>query len=196
MVQFLEKAILYRNDALILAGVVMIPQGGPHPRAVFIHGSGYSDSTNPWYQEIARYLACHGIAVLLPILQLFLKRMWPRWQDVRDFDPIPLWETLPVPGLIIFGEDDEFDNVPVKESVRRLNAAIQRNPRANLTIKVFKGSGYDLRDPEAKRIRRDFLNLLTKWVNAVHKLSIHSNHCSADAPALKLKTNVWRVENE
>jgi hypothetical protein len=270
MVKFSEKAILYRSGALTLAGVVMLPEGNSHPGAVFVHGSGSSDRTNPWYQEIARYLASHGVAVLLPdkrgchksegswrkanfydlaedaiagvnalraqnnvdpksigligvsqggwivpiaahmgdvafvvslsgaavtpheqfrhevtqdirqkglptalfhiyfpIAQLFLRRMWPRWQDVKDFNPMPLWETLPVPGLIVFGDEDEYDNVPVQESVRRLNAAIQRNPRANLTVKVFQGSGHGIREPRSKRIRQDFLNLLTEWITAM-----------------------------
>lgn len=272
MVKFAEKAILYRSDALTLAGVMMIPEGDAHPGAVFVHGSGSSDRTNPWYQEIARYMASHGIAVLLPdkrgchksegdwrkanfldlaedaiaginalrtqknvhskaigligvsqggwiapiaahmanvafvvslsgatvtpyeqfrhevtqdirqkglpvavsyiyfpIAELFLRRTWPRWRDVKDFDPMPLWEKLPVPGLIVFGEEDEYDNVPVQESMRRLNAAIKRNPRNKLTVRVFQGSGHGLREPGTKRIRRDFLRLLTEWIVACAK---------------------------
>jgi len=263
---FSEKVIRYRSGDLMLAGVVMLPEGDSHPGAVFVHGSGNSDRTNPWYQEIARHLASHGIAVLLPdkrgcresegdwrkadfhdlaadaiagikalrtqksvdpksigligvsqggwiapiaahigdvsfivslsgatvtpheqfrhevtqdirqkglptalspiyfpIAQLFLRRRWNRWQDVEDFDPMPLWEKLPVPGLLIFGEDDERDNVPVQESVRRLRAA-QRNGRVELSVEVFQGSGHGLREPGGKRIRRDFLGLLTEWI--------------------------------
>lgn len=80
---------------------------------------------------------------------------------------MPLWETLPVPGLIVFGDKDEYDNVPVQESVRRLNAAIQRNPRTDLTVKVFQGSGHGLREPGTKRIRQDFLRILTEWITAM-----------------------------
>jgi dipeptidyl aminopeptidase/acylaminoacyl peptidase len=267
MVKFSEKGILYRSGALTLAGVVMLPAGGLHPGAVFVHGSGNSDRANPWYQEIARYLASHSIAVLLPdkrgchesegdwrssdfhdlaedaiagvnslraqdnvdpksvgligisqggwiapiaaqmgdvafvvslsgatvtpreqfrhevtqdirqkglpialsyicfpIAQLFLERKWPRWPDVKDFDPMPLWETLPVPSLIVFGDEDEYDNVPVQESTQRLNVAIQRNPRTDLTVKVFQGSGHGLREPGTKHIRQDLLRLLTEWI--------------------------------
>jgi len=269
MVAFSEKGVLYRSGALTLAGLVMLPAGSASPGAVFVHGSGNSDRTNPWYQEIARYLASHGIAVMLPdkrgcyesegdwrkadfhdlaedaiaginalaaqnsvdpnsigfigisqggwiaplaahmrdvafvvsisgatatpheqfqheitqdirqkglptafshiyfpIAQLFLKRMWPRWPDVKDFDPIPLWETLPVPGLIVFGDRDEYDNIPVQESIRRLSAAIQRNPRTDLTVKVFQGSGHGLREPGTTRVRQDFLRLLSEWITA------------------------------
>lgn len=269
MVEFSEKTIRYRSDALMLAGVVMLPEGGPHPGAVFVHGAGDSDRTNPWYQEVARYLASHGVAVLLPdkrgchesegdwreanfhdlaadslagikalraqngvdpkrigligvsqggwivplaahmgdvafvvslsgatvtpreqfrheiiqdirqkglptalshiyfpVARVFLGRRWSRWRDIEDFDPMPLWETLSVPGLLVFGKEDERDNVPVRESVRRLETAIQRNRRKNLSIKVFQGSGHGLREPGSKRIRRDFLRLLVEWINA------------------------------
>lgn len=267
MVKFSEKDIRYRSSALMLAGVAMLPEGGPHPGAVFVHGSGNSDRTNPWYQEIARYLASHSVAVLLsdkrgcsesegdwraanfhdlaadaiagvkalraqngvdlkrigligvsqggwiaplaahegdvafvaslsgatvtpreqfrheftqdirqkglpavlsriafPIARWLLWRQWPGWSEVEHFDPMPLWDRLPVPGLLVFGDEDEQDNVPVQESVRRLEAAIQRNERTDLTVKVFHGSGHGLREPGSKRIRQDFLRLLAEWI--------------------------------
>lgn len=269
MVKFSEKDIRYRSGTLMLAGVVILPEGGPHPGAVFAHGSGNSDRTNPWYQEIARYLASHGIAVLLPdkrgchesegnwqeanfhdlatdliagvealraqdgvdpkrigligvsqgawiaplaaheediafvaslsgatvtpreqfrheltqdirqkglpatlslitfpVARWLLRRRWPCWPDVEDFDPMPLWETIPVPSLLVFGEEDERDNVPVQESVRRLEVAIQQKGRKNLAVKVFQGSGHGLREPGGKRIRQDFLRLLAEWITA------------------------------
>lgn len=247
----------------------MLPEGGLHPGAVFVHGSGNSDRTNHWYQEIAQYLASHGVAVLLPdkrgchesegdwreanfhdlatdaiagvkalqaqngvdpkrigligvsqggwiaplaahegdiafvvslsgatvtpreqfrheftqdirqkglpaalsriafpVARWLLRRQWPRWPDIEAFDPMPLWERLPVPGLLVFGDEDERDNVPVRESIQRLEVAIQRNGRTDLAVKVFQGSGHGLREPGSKRIRQDFLRLLEEWVNA------------------------------
>ena len=103
------------------------------------------------------------IHIYFPIAQLFLRRRWNRWQDVEDFDPMPLWKKLPIPGLLVFGEEDERDNVPVKESVQRLRAA-QRVGRAELSLEVFQDSGHGLREPGGKRIRQDFLGLLTEWI--------------------------------
>lgn len=269
MVEFSEKDIRYPSGALMLAGVVMLPKGGPHPGAVFVHGSGNSDRTNQWYQEIAQYLASHDVAVLLPdkrgchesegdwreanfhdlaadsiagvkalraqkgvdpkrigligvsqggwiaplaahegdiafvvslsgatvtpreqfrheltqdirqkglpaalsriafpVARWLLRRRWPRWPDVEDFDPMPLWERLPIPRLLVFGDQDERDNVPVRESVQRLEVVIQQNRRTNLTVKVFQGSGHGLRELGSKRIRQDFLRLLAEWITA------------------------------
>ena len=64
--KFSEKTIRYRSGDLRLDGVAMLTEGRANPGAVFIHGSGNSDRRNPWYQEIAKYLASHSIAVLLP----------------------------------------------------------------------------------------------------------------------------------
>ena len=270
MAEFSEKTIQYRSGALTLAGSFMLPEGGPHPGAVFVHGSGDSDRTNPWYQEIARYLTGHGFAILLPdkrgcyesegdwreanfydlaadsiagikalraqngvdpkrvgligisqggwivpiaaqkeevafvvslsgatvtpreqfrhevtqdirqkglpaalshiyypVARIFLGRLWARWPDVEDFDPMPLWETLSVPCLFVFGEEDEKDNVPVRECVRRLEIVVQQKIRTNLSIKIFQGSGHGLREPGSKRIREDFLRFLVEWINSL-----------------------------
>jgi dipeptidyl aminopeptidase/acylaminoacyl peptidase len=267
----LEKEITYSSGTFRLAGVAMLPEEGLHPGAVFIHGSGDSDRRNSWYQEIARFLASHGIAVLLPdkrgcfksegnwrlanfqdlamdaiagvkalksqngvdptrvgligvsqggwiapiaahkcnditfivsisgatttpleqlrhqvtqdlrqrglptafswivfpISRLLLKIRWPKWPDVENFDPIPLWATLRVPALLIFGEEDEWDNVPVRESLRRLKVALQKEKCRKISVKIFKGSGHGLLNSESKKIRLDFLQLLVKWITSI-----------------------------
>lgn len=64
--KFFEEEIFYGSGTFKLAGVAMLPKEGLHSGAVFIHGSGDSDRRNRWYQEIACFLASHGVAVLLP----------------------------------------------------------------------------------------------------------------------------------
>ncbi len=263
--RFQEKEILYSSGALMLAAVAMLPDSNLNPGAVFIHGSGRSDRTNQWYQEIARHLASHNIAVLLPdkrgchksegdwrkadfhdlaadsiagvkalqrqnrvdpkrvgligisqggwiaplaaskydvafvisvssatvtpieqfryehtqdlreegfpkafahisfpFARLLLRFQWPSWQDVKDFDPIPLWQTMAAPSLLVFGDEDK--NVPVPQSIRRLESTIKQTRQHNLTVKVFHGSGHGLREPGSKQIRSDFLNLLVEWI--------------------------------
>jgi len=265
MAKFVEKDVQYRSGMLTLAGVVMLPNGGPHPGVVFIHGSGSSDRRNKWYQGIARYLASHDIAVLLPdkrgchksegnwrtadfhdlaadaiagiealsankevdkkrvgligvsqggwiaplaahmgavafvvslsgatvtpleqfryehrqdlrekglpmtlshisfpFALLFLGRRWHRWKDIKNFDPTPLWETLPVSALLVFGEDDQ--NVPVSDSLQRLETSIKRTGRQDFLVKVFRDSGHGLREPKGKDIRQDFVHLLAEWI--------------------------------
>lgn len=264
---FTEKDIQYSSGAIMLAGVAMLPEGDHNPGVVFVHGSGNSDRTNQWYQDVAQHLANHGVAVLLPdkrgchksegnwrkadfhdlaadsiagvkalqrqngvdpqkvgligisqggwiaplaankehvafvisvsgatvtpleqfsyehtqdirekgfpkalahlsfpFARFFLRLRWSSWPDVKDFDPIPLWQTLPAPGLLVFGDEDE--NVPVSLSARRLESAIKQTGKSNLSVKVFHGSGHGLREPGSRLIRSDFLHLLVEWIAA------------------------------
>ena len=67
LTDFRFDEVQFSNGELALAGLLMLPQGdGPHPAAVFIHGSGTSRRDNPWYLSFVRHLQDNGIAVLLP----------------------------------------------------------------------------------------------------------------------------------
>jgi len=63
------------------------------------------------------------------------------WDRVDNFDPIPFWEQVDVPVLVLHGADDT--NVPSKESARRLNAL----GKSNLRVEIYEGSGHALQDP-------------------------------------------------
>ena len=65
-----------------------------------------------------------------------------------------------MPGLVVYGSEDEHDNVPVAESERRLESLA----RANLECRVYPGSGHALDDPQGNWIRRDFLDELARWI--------------------------------
>ena len=59
--------VRFQNGSLELGGILMLPDSdGPHPGAVFIHGSGTSRRDNPWYLTFAEELRSNGVAVLLP----------------------------------------------------------------------------------------------------------------------------------
>ncbi|HVR44632.1 MAG TPA: alpha/beta fold hydrolase [Thermoanaerobaculia bacterium] len=64
----LEREVSFTSrDGTRLAGTLFLPSSsGPHPAAVFIHGSGPSDRRNAVGDGIARGLASRGIAVLYP----------------------------------------------------------------------------------------------------------------------------------
>jgi len=87
---------------------------------------------------------------------------WAWYARVLDFDPLPLWKELALPSLVVYGEADEHDNVPVAESRRRLT----RLGRANLACRVYAGSGHALDEPQGRWIRRDFLDELARWIAA------------------------------
>jgi pimeloyl-ACP methyl ester carboxylesterase len=64
----------------------------------------------------------------------------------------------------------EQDNVPVSESVRRLESALLPAEHPDFTIRVFPGSGHALWDPtssqgHAPKLRDDLVNLLVEWIH-------------------------------
>ena len=62
-----QAEVRYRNGDVELVALLMTPASpGPHPAAVFIHGSGRSFRDYLSYLQTADYLARHGCAVLLP----------------------------------------------------------------------------------------------------------------------------------
>jgi dipeptidyl aminopeptidase/acylaminoacyl peptidase len=85
------------------------------------------------------------------------------WRKNGDFDPIPFWEKVRVPVLVVYGEDDEKDNVPIQESVVRLNKMIQADRARDFTVTVFPNTGHGMFNAETKWIRKDFLDLLVDW---------------------------------
>lgn len=91
--------------------------------------------------------------------------VWPWARRVAAYDPIPYWRMLRVPVLVVYGREDEGDNVPVAESVARLNEALEGRD-GPWKVQVFEGSGHALYAPGAHRhrVREDFLDLAAAWV--------------------------------
>jgi pimeloyl-ACP methyl ester carboxylesterase len=83
------------------------------------------------------------------------------WDAVGDWDPLPHWERVSIPALILYGELDP--NVPSQASADRLEAL--GNP--NIQVVVFEGSGHALEDPEGtgdSYFRQDALELIQDFI--------------------------------
>ncbi len=83
------------------------------------------------------------------------------WNAIGNFDPLPYWNTVAVPSLVVYGEDDT--NVPTEESARRLRAL--GNP--NITVMVYSGSGHAIEDPEGqgdRLFRKDALDDIANFI--------------------------------
>ncbi len=63
------------------------------------------------------------------------------WQAIGNFDPLPFWDDVTIPALVLYGEDDT--NVPTAESARLL----EELNKPNLEVVVYPGSGHALEDP-------------------------------------------------
>lgn len=102
-------------------------------------------------------------AVRAVSLRVIRRREAEWWQRNGSIDPAGHWRELSIPGLIIYGADDESDNVPVARSVARLESL----SRSNLTVRVFEESGHALYLKGTTRIRPDVLELLPRWIHEV-----------------------------
>jgi len=85
------------------------------------------------------------------------------WEKNGDVDPIPYWERVEAPVLVLYGREDERDNVPVQASVDRL-APLQAHRGSGFTVEVFDGVGHGFREPGSQQIRPDVLELLGDWI--------------------------------
>lgn len=70
--------------------------------------------------------------------------IWTFLRKVATFDPLPYWLTVTQPAFIAYGEDDEQDNVPVRESVHRLEFVFARAGKTNYRIVVAPKAGHTL----------------------------------------------------
>jgi len=90
----------------------------------------------------------------------------PLWTFVRKmgaFDPLPAWLQVDVPVLVVYGAEDEHDNVPVAESVRRLERAFALTRAPAPTIRVIEGVGHALYDAPG-HLAPEFVAGLADWI--------------------------------
>ncbi len=83
---------------------------------------------------------------------------------VHDFDPTPIWIGLGEPALFLYGRLDESDNVPVEETVARIEGMRRVTPEDVFTVRVFPEMGHALADPETGWVSEEALRALTGWI--------------------------------
>jgi dipeptidyl aminopeptidase/acylaminoacyl peptidase len=90
--------------------------------------------------------------------------IWTFFRGVAAYDPLPYWIQLIEPVLVLYGAEDERDNVPVAESVRRLEHAFRSAAKTNYEIVVIPGAGHSFLDAERRALLPAFVTALTGWV--------------------------------
>jgi dipeptidyl aminopeptidase/acylaminoacyl peptidase len=98
-----------------------------------------------------------------PLSTFYIRKVAQKdfWDAVGEWDPLPYWRDVSVPGLVLYGEIDS--NVPSRASADRLAAL--GNP--NLEVVVFEGSGHPLEDPEGMGdsfFRQEALELMRDFI--------------------------------
>lgn len=90
--------------------------------------------------------------------------VWTFLRGVFEFDPMPYWVQVSQPVLVLYGEHDEHDNVPVAESVRRLRHGFGATGKRNFRIEVIPGAGHAFIDPDRQALMPGFTQALARWL--------------------------------
>jgi pimeloyl-ACP methyl ester carboxylesterase len=101
----------------------------------------------------------------------------PIWDWIRlnaSYDPIPHWKAVEVPVLVVYGAEDEEDNLPVEESVKRLKQAFAESDTDDHVIQIFLDAGHALWAPDATqenlKLHPDLVELLERWIHGRTRL--------------------------
>jgi pimeloyl-ACP methyl ester carboxylesterase len=90
-----------------------------------------------------------------------------------DFDPVPVWQRVTCPVLLLFGELDGI--VPPKESAPPIDRALKKAGNRDVTVKIFPGANHVLfaakTGTRAEYARGDrfvpeYFNLMREWLHA------------------------------
>ena len=95
--------------------------------------------------------------------------LWAFYPPVGNFDPLPTWERVKVPVLLLYGQEDRL--IPVDSSIRRIGRALDAGgnrrwsavilPRAahNLTVSPRPGEAFEWR-----RVANGLPELVLGWI--------------------------------
>jgi len=122
------------------------------------------------HHEIRQEVLAGGVPEwLVPVVMSWAasrpaKRLPEWWRQNGDFDPLPLWQSLQQPALIIYGLQDEQDNVPVERSV----TALQKlgRPECQLQVVTIPDTGHAMID-QREHLHPALVATLVDWLRRV-----------------------------
>ena len=86
------------------------------------------------------------------------------WIEMNfHFDPIPYWKETTQPVFVTYGSKDQEDNMPVYESVYRLQKTFSENGKENYSINVYD-TGHAMYEDDKAELRKEFLKDLLIWL--------------------------------
>lgn len=89
--------------------------------------------------------------------------IWDWIQLNINFDPMDYWTQLSQDVMVVYGSKDQDDNVPVYESIYRLQKQFHANGKENYQLNVYE-SGHTLYEDDKAELREEFINDLLEWV--------------------------------
>ena len=88
------------------------------------------------------------------------------WDWVKmnlNFNPMDYWVKAKQPVFVAYGSKDEQDNMPVYESVYRLQKGFHELNKINFRIEVYP-CGHAMYEDDKAELRKEFLNDLLEWL--------------------------------
>ncbi|NNE66229.1 MAG: alpha/beta fold hydrolase [Pyrinomonadaceae bacterium] len=128
-------APIIANESSDVAFVVNVVGGALSSHDQLFYEENYN------VQEMGFLPGISNIVSYFSTYSLIYLRQKEFWDAVGDFDPVPHWEKVSTPALVLYGKKDT--NVNSAASARLLNGL----KKQNITVKVFEGSGHPLEDP-------------------------------------------------
>jgi dipeptidyl aminopeptidase/acylaminoacyl peptidase len=129
--------------------------------AVSLSGPGVTTDEHLLYEEvkhISEYTYPFIAKLLAPITTKSIQNAdW--WKKIGGFDPIPYWQKVQIPALMAFGEEDK--NVPIRESVKRIQNLNKNNIKIRVYPKVRHGIIF-----VSQTVRDDFFRDLDNFINS------------------------------
>lgn len=83
-----------------------------------------------------------------------------------DFDPINYWKNVKQPVLVAYGSNDQNDNMPVYESVYRLQKVFKSLGKENYDINIYD-TGHAMYEDDKAEIRKEFIEDLLNWLKII-----------------------------
>ena len=81
-----------------------------------------------------------------------------------EYDPVESWNRTGQPTLVVYGDLDEQDNVPVRRSLARLERLRARPGAPRVEVDVMSGMGHTLVDPARDWVSRTVLRRVADWM--------------------------------
>lgn len=81
-----------------------------------------------------------------------------------DFDPMDYWVHVDQPVFVAYGAKDQYDNMPVYESIFRLQQGFHSMGKENYEIEVYD-TGHAMYEDDKAMIRKEFVDDLLKWLD-------------------------------
>jgi uncharacterized protein len=159
-------------------GIVGLSQGGHLAPMVAVRSQDIAflvdvvGATLPMH-EVLHYEEIHNLRemgfpprvsnLIAYLTTLFLRKISQKdfWDAVGNFDPLPYWQEVSVPAMVMLGREDT--NVPSLRSKARLELI----KKDNIQIRIYEGSGHALQDPEGSGIhwREDALTDIVDFIS-------------------------------